>query len=61
MTAPARIKSEGCLDCGGGVHVLPEGVLCQDCEKLAPLAAYRSLFAIKAGYENMPIKDTAPQ
>ncbi len=59
MTDPARIKSEGCLSCGGPVHVLPEGVLCMDCEKLTPPSAYRSLFAIVAGYEDVPTKDTA--
>ncbi len=57
----ARIEAEGCLDCGGAVHVLPEGVVCQDCGLDAPLREYLSLFAIKAGYEDVPTKDNAPQ
>jgi len=59
----ARIEAEGCLECGGAVHVHPLGeyVLCQDCSTAAGVKAYRSLFAIKAGYEDVPLKDNAPQ
>jgi hypothetical protein len=55
----AKIAAEGCLYCGGPVHVLPEGVLCQDCEMLTPPAHYSAVFAIEAGYENLLVRDTA--
>jgi len=57
----ARIEAEGCLDCGGTARVKGDVVVCQDCESMVGIAAYRRLFAIKAGYEDVPTQDNAPR